>query len=749
MNPSLSRRTFLLGLGAASGAVLFPVTRSGAQSIAALTERVDILSWIAINPDNTVTYKVPQTELGQGVTTTIPQILADELDTSWEKMVVEFYDAATSKAAGTPYGWTTTLGSSSAHYLFEPSRLAAAQVRIMLMEAAAEALSVEAAALTTGDNQIHHAASGRSLSYAELASAAAKRTPPTADKITYRTVADRRFVGKAIAARNVEPATRGGITYGIDVELPGMRYAAVQQSPTFGGKLVKVDEGTIAGLPGKPRVVIVKGTFVGYNSPVPEGEDPDLWTVPVNIDDTVAVVADSWWQAKTALEQLAIEWDPGPHAGFSTTSLEAALLEKATGELPSMLEKGDVAGRLKAAKQSLTADYVFPFMDPAPLEPLNCTVLIETGKVTLWAGSQYPDDAHRIAAELTDTAPEHVKLNLMTCGGGFGRRLQNDFVHQAVQIAKAVPGVPVKMLWTREECIKRSCYAPFTVVKYAGALDEKGDIDTWSCRIVSAQSAEQSYGGTHVPFFFPNMLIAYLRDKSTPLPFGWMRGVGLTQHLWMNFGFLNELAVLAGRDPVELYRALLDPSAIPKDLEKREIAVARAGSLRRVLDAAAEKAGWGGTVKKKGSGRGIVVSDTAYYLGYESATKAAVVDVTIDGTTVHVDKVAITIDAGTIINPDIVHAQLEGGVSYALTGAFYSEITLEGGQVQQNNFYDYPILRIAQLPPIEITVLPSEGSPLGVGEDAVPITIAALVNAIADAGGPRIRSLPIKELTLA
>jgi isoquinoline 1-oxidoreductase beta subunit len=188
---------------------------------------------------------------------------------------------------------------------------------------------------------------------------------------------------------------------------------------------------------------------------------------------------------------------------------------------------------------------------------------------------------------------------------------------------------------------------------------------------------------------------------------------------------------------------------IPKDLEKRDAAVARAGSLRRVLDAAAEKAGWGGSVKKKGSGRGIVVSDTAYYLGYESATKAAVVDVTIDGTTVHVDKVAITIDAGTIINPDIVQAQLEGGVSYALTGAFYSEITLEGGQVQQNNFYDYPILRIAQLPPIEITVLPSEGSPLGVGEDAVPITIAALVNAIADAGGPRIRSLPIKELTLA
>ncbi|MES4992523.1 nicotine dehydrogenase subunit alpha NdhA [Phyllobacterium sp. 22229] len=748
MSVSVNRRAFLLGTGALAGAVIFPITRSGAQpSSTPKAEGVEILSWIVINPDNTVTYTIPQTEVGQGVTTTIPQMLAEELDSDWEKTTVAFYDPAISKARGTPYVWTTTLGSLSAHYLFAPSRLAAAQVRAMLVEAAAERLSVPAEELTTGGNQVHHGKSGRALSYADVAAAAVKLTPPPAEKVVYRSVDERRFIGKPIAPRSTVPATRGEIAYGIDVDLPSMRYAAVQQSPVFGGKLVRIKDEALKGLPGHPEIVKIKAGFVGYNSPVPDGEDPDLWAAAVNIDDTVAVVADSWWEAKSALELLEIEWDSGPHATLTSDKLKSSLSKQASGELPVLVETGDVTKRIKEATRSLTAEYVFPFMDPAPLEPLNCTVLIEKTKATVWAGSQYADDAHRITTELTGAAPENVKFNLMQCGGGFGRRVQNDFVYQAVQIGKAMLGTPVKVLWTREECIKRSTYTPLTVVKFAGALDKDGNIDTWSCRIASAQAALQSYGGTHFPFFFPNMEIAYQRDQTTPIPFGWMRGVGLTQHLWMNFGFLNELAVLADKDSVDLYRALLEPALIPKNLEHYDIAVARSKTLRRVLDAAAEQAGWGERAKN-GSGRGIAVSDTAYYLGYESSSKAAVVDVTIKDASVRVDKVAITIDAGTIINPDIVRQQLEGCISYALTNAFYSEITVEDGQVQQNNFYDYPILRIGQVPEIEINLLPSDGSPQSVGEDAVPITIAALVNAIADAGGPRIRSLPIKELTL-
>lgn len=244
-------------------------------------------------------------------------------------------------------------------------------------------------------------------------------------------------------------------------------------------------------LPGNPQIVQIKGGFVGYNSPVPDGEDPDLWAAAVNIDDTVAVVADSWWEAKSALESLEIEWDGGSHAGLTSDKLKTALSTQASGELPVLVETGDVGKRIKEAKLSLKAEYVFPFMDPAPLEPLNCTVLIEKSKATVWAGSQYADDAHRIATELTGLAPENVKFNLMQCGGGFGRRVQNDFVYQAVQIGKAMSGTPVKVLWSREECIKHSTYTPLTVVKFAGALDEDGNIDTWSCRIASAQAALQ------------------------------------------------------------------------------------------------------------------------------------------------------------------------------------------------------------------------------------------------------------------
>lgn len=744
MTLAMNRRSFIRSLAAASGAVLFPISFAGAETAKAGAE---FLSWIVINPDSSVTYIVPQTELGQAVSTTIPQMLADELDADWSLLKVEFYDPALSKARGTPYGWTTTLGSSSAHYLFDAARLAAAQVRAMLIAAAAGRLNVPEGELTAADSMVAHVGSGQKLTFAELAAEAAALTPPAAEAITFKTAAERKLIGKPVPRLDLAQATHGGIEYGIDVDLPDMRHAVIRQSPTFGGSLAEVDDSALAALPGNPKLVRVKGAFVGYNSPVPEGEDPDLWTAPVNIDDCVAVVADSWWQAQSALDALKITWNDGPNAGFSTEGLHKHLAGMIAGDLPVMVDVGNVDVGLKGAAKTLSAEYVYPFMDPAPMEPLNCAVLVEPRQVTVWAGTQYADDAHRIAAELTGTPAENVKLVLMRCGGGFGRRLENDFVHQAVTIAMTMPGTPVKLLWTREECIARSCYSPYTVVRYDGGLDADGKITAWSCKIASARSAEQSYGGTHLPFFFPNMRINYGRDKTTPLPFGWMRGVGMTQHLWMNHSFLAELGSLAGKGQIELLRELLDPALIPAGHEQRDALTERAAILGRVLDAAAEKAEWGRAVPA-GSGRGIMVADTAYYIGYASSTKAAVVDVTLADGKIHVDKVAITVDAGTIINPDVVRAQLEGGVVYALNCAFLSEITVENGRVQQSNFDDYPLLQIDRIPEIEINILPSEGAPLSIGEDSVPITLAALVNAIADAGGPRVRSLPIKDLEL-
>ncbi|GJE44732.1 xanthine dehydrogenase family protein molybdopterin-binding subunit [Methylobacterium soli] len=750
-NSSLARRAFLKGFGAVSAGIIFPVAAHGVTLAKPqgrpATRGTEILSWIVIHEDNAVTVVVPQTEIGQGVTTTLRQMVGEELDLDWATMRTAFYDPNVNKTRGNPYVWTATLGSSSAHSLFKPSRIAAAQIRAMLIAAAAARLRVAADELTCANNVVRHEKSGRQLSYAALAPAAAKLTPPAADAVTLKAPDAWTRIGKPLPQVDTPLMTRGALRYGIDLELPGMRFAAIRQSPVFGGKLVGIDAAKLKGLPGAPRVVTVKGGFVGYNSPVPEGEDPAIWTAEVHMDDAVAVVADSWWQAKTALEALAITWDEGPHAKFSSGALARKLSQKVQGELPTVLAVGDIDAAFREAAKTHSAEYTYPYLDPAPLEPLNCTVLVKRDAVQVWAGTQFADDAHELTCKLVNLPPEKVHLHLVPCGGGFGRRLQNDFVHQAVQIGRAMPGVPVKLLWTREECIQRSAYAPLSVMKLAAALDARGMISGWRSKLATAKSAEQSYGSARFQFEFPAILAQYHRDEEAPLQFGWMRGVGQTQYLWMNYAFFDELAGLAGRDRVAFIRAHLDPERIPAALEKRDAAVARAQTLRRVLDAAVAKAAWG--AKAPRSGRGIVVSDTSYYAGYESASKVGIVDVTLreDGT-VSVDKVAITIDCGVVINPDIVRRQLEGCVSYALTNAFLSEITVENGRVQQSNFHDYPILKMAQVPKIEVNLLPSEDLPTGVGEDAVPITIAALVNAIADAGGPRIRSLPIRAPTL-
>ncbi len=748
--PILTRRGFVTGALVTAAGVSFTLSLAGCGDRTKVSDNretgVELLSWVVIHPDNSVTLRVPQTEIGQGVLTTIPQMLAEELELDWSTLKSEFYDPAVNAARDNVYVWTAVLSSHSAQTLFEPTQRAGAQVRTMLIRAAAAQLKVSEAELEAVKGSIRHKASGKELSYASVAEAAAKMPIPDPKTVKLKDASNRQLIGKAIPRRDAGAAIQGKTIYGIDFELPGMRFAAVRQSPAFGGKLRSVDKGSIKGMQGNPQIVEIEGAKVGFNAPVPEGEDPDIWAAPVVMDDAVAVVADSWWQAKTVLEALAIEWDAGPHANFSSDAYMKTLAKQARGDLPVVVEVGDARNALAKAAKTLSADYSYPYMDPAPLEPMNCSAFVDGDEVHLWTNSQFPDDAWRIAYSLCGVSPNKAHVHILPAGGGFGRRLQNDFVHQAVQVALACKGTPVKMLLTREECVRKSYYAPITATHFEAGLDAAGNVTAWTCSVASGTSAEQSYGGTRFPFQPPNARFAYKRNPDSPLPFGWMRGVGFSQHLWMNFGFLDELRLLAGRGVPEFYRSLLDASLVPVDMEDRNVAIARVKNHLRLFDFAIKKGRWNAP-KANGRGRGLAVGDTSYYPSYPSSTKAAIVDVSFDKTDgLRVDHVFLAVDAGTVINPDIVHAQLEGGIVYALTTALYSEITVEKGQVQQSNFHDYPILKLDQMPAVTIEILPSQEPPVSIGEDAVPVTIAALVNAVADAGGPRLRSLPIAKI---
>lgn len=742
----LDRRSFLGGILTASAVAAFPIMVCGVSTAEASEQPVEILYWVTVNSDNSVTCIIPQSELGQAVTTTISQLLAEELEVNWSTVRTEFYDPNTNLDNNNMYVWTTTIGSMSAHYLFDPARVAGAQIRTMLVEAAAAHSGWPVSSFVASENFVHHKTTGKKFSYAELAPLAIDIAPPPADQLQLKPAGEWKLIGNSVDRVDLKAATTGSIQYGIDVEVPGMRYAAIRQCPVFGGKIKNLDDSALKNLAGSPVAVRLGGGHAGYNSPVPEGEDPDLWATPAITSDAVVVVADTWWQAEKGLDALKIEWDEGTHNNHSSRSLENTLSKKLDAPLSFTMSRGDVDAAMKSASRTHKAEYRYPFMDPAPLEPLNCTALFNKSGVTIWSSSQYADEAVRVVAELTGLPRNQVSFRMMNAGGGFGRLAENDFVYQAVQIAMEFPDTPIKLLWSREECIRKSFYAPLTVARYESAIDSDGKISAWVCRAASVQGGDQAYGATEFPFYFPNSLIEYDRSTPSPLPFGWMRGVGYTQHLWMNFGFLDEVARLSGKDPANVYRDLLHESKVPLDTSEYDIAVARAKTLRRVLEETLKWTAWDTTAVPRGSGRGIVVSDSEYYAGYGvSSAKAAVVDVTIQAdNSLSIDKVSIAIDCGTVINPDVVKAQLEGGVAYALTNAFHSEITVKDGRVQQSNFHDYPILRMHEMPKVDIKILPGTGTPLSVGEDSVPITIAALTNAIADAGGPRVRSLPIK-----
>ncbi len=725
----------LLSSGAASfGFNLVPAADAAERAAQAA---VEVTSWIVIHADGRVVFRIPQAELGQGVTTSLAQLLAEEMDLAWGEFETEYFDAQTNRVRHNVYVHTATLNSWSADLLFEPMRLAGAQVKQMLLTAAAAQWQIKSDALHIEAKRIHHAASGRSLGLSEVASAAAALPIPAAASIKLKDPKQWKLIGRALPRLDTYAKSTGQAQYGIDVTVPGMKYAAVRQSPVFGGRLRSFDASAVMQRPGVIKVVAIKAGPSGYTVP------DSLWDIiDWQMDDAVAVVADSWWTAEQALRALPISWDDGPNAKVDSAAIAAALDAALTKPGQVMRAEGDVDAAFAQAAKIVEAEYRYPYLEHAPLEPMNCTARVDENGVEAWAPTQYADEALRIAAYAAQRPLKDIKLHLTLSGGGFGRRLSNDYVNQAVQVAAAMPGVPIKLIASREETTRRGYYAPVAAASFKGALDAQGRVTAWRSHVAYGRSPVQPYGMSRIPFAIDNVHCEY-SAIDTPPPFGWMRGVAHTQSLWMNLGFLGELAVAAGMSNYDMQLALLDESRLAGGRADYDDALARVRRQKALLLAVVKHAG-GARLTEAGKGRGIAVTDMSYVPTYRSSCVALAMDVALNEQgQLRVEKVVAVVDVGLAINPRTVEAQVEGGIAFGLSNALYGQITLANGRVEQSNFNDYPLLKMAAMPTVEVHILPATGRPSGIGEEATPVAIAALVDAVYAAGGPRVRSLPL------
>ena len=743
VGPRLSRRGLLKGVLGAAGAVTFGIdltTPVAAPSLAAAA--IEVTAWIVIHADDRVTIRIPQTELGQGVSTALAQLVAEEMDLAWGTFATEFFDAQTNRIRHNVYVHTATLNSWAVDLLFDPMRMAGAQVKRLLQQAAAAAFAVSADTLVIAGNQVRDPASGRGLGFGRLAAAAAALPPPDPTTLTLKPAAHWQLIGKPLPRLDARAKSTGAAVYGIDVQVPGMKYAAVRQSPVFGGRLRSFDPRAVLQRKGVHKVVAITAGPSGYTVP------DTLWDIiDWQMDDAVAVVADSWWLAQRALDELPVTWDDGAHAQVDSASIAAALARALDAPGQVMREEGDVATAIALAAKVIEAEYHSPYLEHAPLEPMNCTAVVTAAGVEAWAPTQYADEALRIAAYAAQVPLKDVQLHLTLAGGGFGRRLSNDYVNQAVQIAKAVPGVPIKLISAREECMRRGYYAPVAMARFTGALDADSRVTAWKSHVAYGRSPLQPYGMARIPYALPHVRMEY-SAVDTPPPFGWMRGVAHSQSLWMNVGFVGELAAAAGRSSYDLQIGLLDAARIADSRVDHADAVARIRRQKQLLEEVARRAG-GAHSPTPGRGRGFAATDMSYVPGYHSSCVAIALDVLLDQRgQLTIDKVFAVVDCGLAVNPRIVEAQVQGGIVFGLSNALLGKITLREGRVEQSNFNDYPLLRMAAVPDIEVYIVPSTAHPTGIGEEATPVAIAALIDAIYAAGGPRIRRLPIADQTL-
>ena len=706
-----SRRGFLKIAVAAGGGLMVGFWSLPGEAFAApasdAAAPADLNAFIAIGADDSITLTMPKVEMGQGTYTSIPMLIAEELEVDMDKIALR-HAPPNAKVYGAPFGDQFTGGSTSIRLMWEPMRQAGAAARMVLIQAAADQWKVAPGSCRAEHGEVVHAASGRRIKYGQLVQVAAKL--PVPEKIALKDPKDFKLIGKPLKRLDAKGKTDGTALFGIDTVVPGMKVAVVAASPVVGGKLKSVKDAKARKLRGVRSVV--------------------------KLDNAVAVVADNYWYAKQGLAALDITWDEGQHAKLSTDDVRAIMVDALKKPGKVARNDGDALKALAADDKRVEAVYVNPMLAHATMEPMNCTVHYNAkeGSAEIWVGSQVPARARDDAAKVLGLAPEKVTLHNHLIGGGFGRRLYTDYVVQAAALAKQVKA-PLKVVWSREEDIQHDLVRGLYAHSVSASLDAKGMPVAFSHKIAGPSNlatfapsflqngldTDNVEGSDTFSYDIPNMRVEYTREDG-PVPSGFWRGVGPTRNMAVLEGFIDELAEKTGQDPLAYRLAMLDKQ--PR--------------AAHVLKLAAQRAGWGEKLPAR-SGRGI-----ALMLAWGTYL-AQVVDVGVnDDGEVAVKRVVCVVDCGHVVNPDTVVAQIQSGINYGLTAGLFGAITFKDGRVEQSNFHDYRILRLSEAPVIEVEIVQSTEAPGGIGEPGTAGVGAALANAVFAATGRRIREMPLR-----
>ena len=703
-----SRRDFLKAGGGLVLAVSLPV-RAEVRDTLTTDAPFAPNAFLRIDRAGKVTFVMPMIEMGQGTYTSLPMLIAEELEVDVDKVAIEHSPPDDKVYVNPLIGIQMTGGSTAIRSMYVPLRNAGATARVMLVTAAAQRWNVDPSACRAEGGAVVHTPTGRKLGYGTLVDAAAKL--PVPDKVQLKEPAEFRLVGRPHRRLDTRGKVNGRAKYGIDTRLPGMTFAVVAQSPTFGGKLRAVDEAKAKAVPGVRQVV--------------------------RLDDAVAIVAAHTWAAKQGLAAAAPQWDPGPNAKFSTADYVEQLAR--ASEKPGVVARhdGDAAAAIAGAARKVDAIYEQPFLAHATMEPMNCTVEIGKKGCDIWVGTQVPGITQAAVMKLTGLKREQVRIHNHLLGGGFGRRLDFDGTVRAVQIAQQVRG-PVQVIWTREEDIQHDMYRPYYYDRISAGVDAQGKVVAWTHRIASSSivarynpawfkdglDSDAVESSANQPYDLGAIHVDWVRQEPpSGMQTSWWRGVGVTRGTFVVESFIDELAANAKADPLAYRLALLDKNPRAK----------------AVLQLAAERSGWGKPLPA-GQGRGIALS-----IGFGSFV-AQVVQVSLekDGT-VNPTRVWCAVDCGVQVNPDTIRAQMESGIVFGLSAALHGQITIKDGRVEQTNFADYRVLRINEAPRIEVQLVKSLQAPGGIGEPGTSCVMPALTNAIFAASGTRIRKLPIGE----
>jgi len=704
---NLSRRSFLVTSAAIGGGLMLSLSLPLGRSEAANSDSFAPNAFIRIGSDGEVVLTMPYVEMGQGTYTSIPMLIAEELDVTLKQVRLEHAPPNEKLYANPLLGVQATGNSNAMRGAWRPLREAGATARVMLVAAAAKRWGIDAKSCRAQDGEVIHLPTGRRLKYGEVVAEAAKM--PLPGNVTLKSPGEFKLIGTPAKRLDAPAKVNGSALYGIDARPAGVKIATLAQSPVFGGRVKNVDDTAAA--------KAVKGV-----------------RQIVRLDDAVAVVADHMGAAKKGLAALKIEWDDGPHARLATEEIARELEQATLGSGAVAQNIGDADKAMASAASRVAAIYQVPFLAHATMEPMNCTVHLRKDECEIWIGNQAVARLQAMAAKEAGLPPDKVIIHNHLIGGGFGRRLDADGAVRAVQIAKHVVG-PVKVVWTREEDIQHDMYRPYWFDRISAGLDERGRPMAWSHRFAGSSviarwlppafkdglDPDSTEGAIDLVYDLPNFHVEYVRVEPPGIPTAFWRSVGPSHNVFVTESFIDELAAAAKQDAVAYRRALLDKSPRAK----------------AVLDLAAEKAGWGQPLPD-GTGRGVALQNA--FGSYLAAV--AEVDVSKEGA-VRVRRVVCAMDCGTVVNPDTVQAQIQSGIIFGATAALYGEITLKNGRVEQTNFDSYQMLRMNEAPAIEVHIVKSSESPGGMGETGTSAIVPAIANAVFAATGKRLRKMPV------